>query len=354
MNPCVVTFQVPQQVDQPQPEVIHLVLKKMPEKLQVLAREVLDLALDDLQQIADAYKDLLHLPLPYKTDLLSNQLLDWCIDVIFDDGYSEMLDEQYINTLTKKIQKLTNEILVNPLDRAPLEEPLIVDQSLWEKWMWEDFNQLSPMPNRVVMEHSFAAAIIRWRKSLPIAELKPSIDLKNTPFFPLQAKLPPNAKPFFDREMFQNSNDEASKVLKLFAYCQQASNALVVQKVDNLSMKTERATSVSRGIWEESRKKIAAHDKIAKLEAEKHRMNINNILDNIQNSHQAEVKVLGTLINSLHKQIQDTRKRLEASEQKCVLHEHQIRHLRQVIANEQARVDQLQKKGKKSRKFGIF
>jgi len=103
------------------------------------------------------------------TDALSLGISRWGSQVsslILDRG--SLSEEDFIQAIADKVEELRKRILINPLDRAPLQEPLLVNDEVWEGWMLRHYRALSrysPYDRRVLgaaSPHIFAKEMIAW------------------------------------------------------------------------------------------------------------------------------------------------------------------------------------------------
>lgn len=348
MNLASVTCVQEQPSVQPEPEVLHLLLKVKDRNVELLSREVLDSALDRLGVIADFFRDW--------NDDLSKKLYEWAIEVIHYDGFSEMIDEEFVSVLQEKIKDLAENLLINSIDRAPLKNPLLVDNSVWENWMWNDFSSLVQQPVRVVKIHSFALQIIEWKNSLPFEEFNPTSRLTNPVFAPLVALLPANRSPFLDQALFEANNNPTSHLLKIMTYTNFMCQSNIIRKMQGLRHEITSASEACRTLWTNARESIILLNEVVQKEADLHSRKIKQVLHEIQSTHQGEVQILGGMISQQKARLEETRRSLEATEQRCALQECQIRALRCQFIEQQNAVQDLSKKvnKKKKRLFGIF
>ncbi len=347
MNLASVTCVEQQPVVQPEPKVLRLLLKVKDRKVQLLTREVLDVALDKLAMIAHFYRDW--------DDDLSRQLSDWVFEVIDLDGYSEEIDEEFVNVMEEKIKVLRTEILINSIDRAPLVNPILVDQSIWENWMWNDFSAIIPQPGRVVKLHSFALRIIEWKNDLPFEELNPTLQLTDPVFVPLVAVLPNNTRPFLDQAIFEANNSPSSQLLKIMTYTNCMCQANIIAKEQRLRREIVAATEACRALWMKATESISLLKDVIQKDADLHCRKLKQVLEEIESTHEDEVQVLSGMITQQKARLDETRTRLKATEQRCALQEGEIRTLRGQVVEQQNNVEELNRKvRKKKRSFGIF
>lgn len=123
------------------------------------------------------------------TDALSLNIYRWGEEIsLLLLEMSSMHKADFAVILAKKVDELRRHILINPLDCAPLQEPVLVDGVVWEGWMLRHYQTLSPYSpyDRRAFEvesvHVFAAEMI----SLLSEVVYPSED--EDPFFSIFAR----------------------------------------------------------------------------------------------------------------------------------------------------------------------
>jgi len=323
-----VTLLAPAVTAQEEPEVIHLLLRMRP----ALTREVLELTLDELAMIADTYRDWA------KQDLLSAKILEWCLEMLTLD----VPHEQYVETFLAKLKILSDSVLVNSFDLAPLSNPRVVDNVVWDEWMLQDISGGPSSP------HALATEIIRWRNALPIA---------------LEA---PN-KPVLQRDLHQQNRTVADQKAKAIFYKAMTVQIKARNELQHLQLMMDEDAACLQKLWEEARRAIAdgvqdLDNALAKLVlAQKQEVDAHKQQTEIFKLHagalQADLNLcekealrLKDLVERLKVRLIEAEKRVTTAEKSNAIHAEQIRQLRQLFAAQQAQVAQMANAGKGSKK----
>jgi Mg2+ and Co2+ transporter CorA len=307
-------------------------LEALPPEVQVLTREIIAEALDNLTFIASQYI--------HYDDPLSRKLHQWCVKVItqFDD--TEAVDKDYIEAIAKRIHQLSREILVNPMDQAPLLNPILVNDELpiWERKMWVDYQKSCDLPAQEGRIHEFARDVLEWRNELPIAELNPLVQFEHAIFLPLQKLLGESARPYID-DGFYALPEMAKK------FCYPILKAQAVSRIDLQGLQKDmlKEASACRVLWESAKHHIAQMTaEIAERERQ-HTEMLKQCIINMETSYRNEANILKQHIDSLRDQLRETSSRLGASQSELASQAGQLRALR-------ARMSELDAQNQSNRK----
>lgn len=301
----------------------HLVLKleALPPQVQVLTREIIAEALDNLTFIASQYT--------HYDDPLSRKLHQWCVNVITEFDDSQVVDKEYIEDVALKIHELTHEILVNPMDKAPLLNPILVNDELpvWERRMWVDYQRVCEMPAQDGRIHEFARDMLQWRNELPIAELNPMVQFEHAIFLPLQKLMGDSARPYID-EGFYALPDLAKK----FLYPILKAQAVSRDGLRGLQEEMLKEARACRALWEKAKQHIAQLTaEIAERERQ-HTEMLKQCITNMETSYRNEANILKQHMDSLRDQLRETATRLGLSQQELAQQASQLRSLRVEIS----------------------
>lgn len=104
-------------------------------------------------------------------DPLSIKIRSWAVKIELPENEEEVLTEKFKEETLKNIQRLFKEILVDPMDGSPLQDPMLDRKDwVWEKWKlqdWLKFSLLSPYDKKPIeaIPHQFANEISTWAKN---------------------------------------------------------------------------------------------------------------------------------------------------------------------------------------------
>ncbi len=126
--------------------------------------------------LEDAIGQLSSLLHEYKEcdDHLSKTILLWGMQTL-DKANEQLLnrDKDLKKIADELLQELARQILVNPIDRAPLQEPRLERKWTWERWMHAECKNLGVMRSPldgdlmedVPKEHFFAKRMLVWMRA---------------------------------------------------------------------------------------------------------------------------------------------------------------------------------------------
>ncbi len=328
---------------------ITLEAEKLPEPQQEPSVVVNKLVMLRLELIVDTYLDW------SDSDPLSRRLADWTFDVLDIDPS----DENFRTELEGQVDILANEILISPLDKAPLKIPMLVGRSVLDQWLWEEILRTLPNlaarvssdPTIEVKVHNFGLEMILWMNDLPFNKKRePTLDLTNTIHGPVVALLPANTKPYLNPSLCSNANSPESQLIKGIFYTELVNNALQTNRMQVLRSMMEAGTEALRELWQKTRETILLESEKSRIGAELHFQKIQASLEKIDQVRQLEVSVLKDEVTYYRGELSEARDRIQAVERKNILNEDQIRMLHDRFAQQLASSSQQQRKGRRRRR----
>lgn len=316
------------------PLVLHL--QKLAPPVQVLTREIIAEALDNLTFIASQYT--------HYDDPLSRKIHRWCLKTIsqFDDA--QAVDQKYIEVVAQKIHKLSHLILVNPIDKSRLMNPILVNDELpvWERRMWVDYQRACELPTQDGRIHEFARDMLAWVNELPIAEVNPTFHFEHAVFQPLQKLLGQTTRASLDEGFYALPD-----LVKNFFYPIYKAEALTNQGWIGLEKDIKKGTRTCRALWEDAKRHIAQMTaQIAERERQHTEMLKQSII-NMETSYRNEANILKQHIDSLRDQLRETAARLGVSQQELARQATELRSLRATMSQLHVQNEANRKKARK-------
>lgn len=138
-----------------------VLLLRQPEQERLVVLRTREAYLRQLVDVLDRHQS--------STDALSLKIYRWGEEVsLLLLEKNSMSEGDFAAILAKKVDELRKQILINRLDHAPLHEPILVNEEVWEGWMlrhYQTLNRYSPYDGRafeVETAHIFATEMISW------------------------------------------------------------------------------------------------------------------------------------------------------------------------------------------------
>lgn len=273
-------------------EPLQFQLEELPPEGEILTREIIRVALCKLSGIASRYARLVDAQnKPIYDDLLSQKLLVWSKQVLLDFNNDQKIDKEYIEDVATRIHELTHEILVNPMDRATLVDPILVDNELplWERRVWIGFQtdlELPPQEGRI---HDFALDVIAWRNDLPIAELNPTIDFSDPSLRPLQ-KLVGR----IERVKIDEDHYERPRIGRTITYSGMHLGAVGKQNMELAQIRAQDNVENIRKLWKAAEEHNARHTAEFAARAKQHTEMLDRTMANMQASYNQSLSNMKT------------------------------------------------------------
>lgn len=299
---------------------------------QIRLKDACEQALDELTAILVDHESW--------DDPLSKRIFKWGAEVLqFDLTDERGFTEAFRSNVQKKINHLTREILVNPLDKAPLQKPILVDSEwVFEEWMYKDYIQffdVSPFsrkPIKNVISHIFAEKMVQWAEtinvfildfdfpstSITVAQEQKDLMVVNGPIVLSQSALTGQA-----------ANSQLVAQSKMITYTILAQNALLEKGLQLMRKEIEQSTQTVARFREQMQLMIRQEKALAEQQARAHEQALNQRINQIENTHGAVVNVLNSNIEAGFQQLKNTQKKLELIEQNCLSKEGEIQKLLQ-------------------------
>ncbi len=116
--------------------------------------------------------------------------------------------QAFFNVIKNRLEKILGDILLSPIGGAPLAEPVIERDWIWEKETLDEFialfkrafpsqDPLSPLDNKkleTMRPHAFAKAIVTWINALPIIYEQKTVEALFKRTFSSSQAIPPTAQ----------------------------------------------------------------------------------------------------------------------------------------------------------------
>lgn len=264
-------------------------------------------------------------------DPLSNRLSDWTMNV-FKHGLEIQKD-----TLAQLVEDLRSKILINPIDNAFLQEPVLERQWLWDAKMlkcWRGIKSESVFDN-VSMEaekvHEYAVAIIRWAEKTH-GMYQPKQDGK------------------LDCQLQSQPSDPTLTQLKIISFVHMAKNVLLSQQLEQQKNRAD----LRKQLWKEAKKWIDEEVEKAKKRADANREEIDNRMDRMQQSNDGLIRLLHIRIDRQKTELEITKKYLKQTEEECEKQAIRINTLQAQVFYLAQKIKQLEASSGRGRLFGIF
>ncbi len=297
----------------------------------------------DFQQARDQLIDILD---RYESwhDPFSERLFRWGVEILpsnLPEGH--IPSEEEIAYGAQKVDELTREILISPLDRAPLREPVLERQWLWERWQLEDFQTLfllSPfdgMPFEEIQRHRFAEELLYWLQSLAenIPSSGESSDSSELVEMSQSSQL--------DASLIQESNDDQSKMLKMFTYMTLARNANLERSLrEGIRNPIEDASLIQAKLLVETRRLVMLEKQVAAAKEAERKQWLDGELSTRDEIHTSERNILKNQLDDTSKRLTSTEERAGKAEATCINQSITISHLQVSLNAQAALVAQLQ------------
>lgn len=296
-------------------------LAAFPPEVEVLTREIIETALDNLTFIAAQYN--------HYDDDLSRKLHIWCKQVIADFDENQKLDKEYIEDIALRIHELTHEILINPIDQARLLNPILVNDELpvWERRMWVDYRNVSELPAQDGRIHEFARDMLIWRNELPIAELNPLIEFEHAVFQPLQKLFGQCGRIYLNEDFYL-----LPQVERAIYYAGYKANAFFKKDLKGLQEVMQKEAMVCRTLWAKAKQHIAELTMEIEAKERQHTEMLKQSIQNMETSYRNEANILKQHIDSLRGQLAETAARLDICQQDLSHQASELRSLRSTMA----------------------
>jgi hypothetical protein len=285
------------------------------------------------------------------TDHLSRRLHSWGAEVVrLSDPIvrgESALNEASERDARQLIDHLRNTILVNPLTAAPLGDPVLDGNHVWERDALNDYRQtllnlgmpeaehVSPFNQGPLApaSHDFARKMILWMQSLP-----PSNPTTNilTPFnstrmaIYLRAPIPVEA-----------AMDSLPPAEKLYAYLHLAQNAVVMEQLEDFRLESLQTRTSNQQLRIAVRAAIAAAIEQANIDAAEHTRALNERIEGIEQSHQMEVNAVGTRVEEVNRQNEMLANITRETKTRCISLETQVNQLWASNANLRNQIEDL-------------
>ncbi len=269
-------------------------------------------ARDELIEILDRYETW--------NDPFSQRLFRWGVEILpahLPDDY--VPNEEEVAYGAQKIEELRKQILISPLDRAPLREPVLEREWLWERWQLEDFQtlyHLSPfdgMPFEEIRRHRFAEELLYWLQSLA-ENRSPSLGESSS-----SGELIEMSRSYhLNASLIQQSNDDQSKVLKMFTYMNLARNANLERGLrEGIRYPIEEASVIQGNLLVETKKLIKAERRLSEAKERAREEWLQGELTTRDQVHTSERTILKDQLDDTSRRLTNTEKRAEKAEVTC-------------------------------------
>ena len=246
-----------------------------------LLREIIALRMDELARIVTNNA--------HCNDPLSKRLFVWCTHALADFNNHLMMDQDVIEEVAARIHELTHEILINPIDKSPLKNPIMVndDFPVWELRMWLDYQTVCNLPPQEGIEHPFAADLIAWRSEIPIAELNMNITISHAVFKPLQELMEKMGRVYCD-EVFYSLPDLFRKNI----YVIEKGKRIGIQDLKGLNKQMHEDSETCRKLWQDALRIIVELKVQNEERARQHAEQINQTIAGIEASYQQSLTLM--------------------------------------------------------------
>jgi hypothetical protein len=243
----------------------------------------------------------------YHDDLLATRIFAWAAE-FYEGGES-----------VEKIEELRSKILVNPLDQAPLVDPVVDGCWVWEKWMLERFKSLctalgkpqnAPFDGGPISErpHQLALDVLRCLQSAPLPEARQS-----------------NALIVSQRVHHLNpSSTQESNALEWANYRELAREALHRLQLEYITSCLERATVSLAERERQVTLRIDEGVQSAERRDIEHAQMFQENLSSMEVSHQREREIIQTELQAALKQSQRQQEKLAGLSQRTEFLEHEL------------------------------
>lgn len=272
-------------------------------------------------------------------DSLSEKLLKWG-----NKTFLEVKDPNFvINEDTKqralnRINKLTHQILINPLGGSPLRAPVLERTWIWEKSDLEDYAALrsqSPFDEQqleAARPHDFALDMLKW-----ISGVQKTFNLTTDTLSISQTH----------GTLVVSSETIPNSFARCITYLSLANNFLTRQQnKNNLQLK-----EILQNLREQRRtmeEKLEAEVTLTRSAAATLQKNTEESINTIKSNHQDQVQSLRTLISQNSAEIDATRRALEAANQEGLKSKKEIDNLKNCYRSAIQEQERLRKKADKS------
>lgn len=297
-------------------------------KLQI--KDACEQVLDELTAILVDYESW--------DDPLSKRIFKWGAEVLqFDLTDKREFTEVFRSNVEKRINHLVREILVNPLDKAPLKKPLLVDAEwVWEEWMYKDYVQFSAIspfngnPMKDVVSHVFAEKMIQWAEAINLFIL--DFDFSSTSITAVQEQkdlMIVNGPVVLSQSAMtgQAANSQVVAQSKWITYTILARNAQLEKQLQLMNKEIEHSTQTVEYFRKQMELMIQQEKALAVQHAQAHEQALNQRINQIENAHVAVIDTLNSSIEAGFQQLKNTQEKLELTEQNCRSKEEQIQNL---------------------------
>ncbi len=302
-------------------------------------------AFDRLAEISINFEEL--------NDETSVKLFAWTAKILKVDLPQEAEMEEFkawTESGREAINELALDILINPLDRAPLKEPMLgSDGWVWEKWILDDyqtFSKTSPFDGKALSAkvHQFAQEMLAWMESV-----KSLIgDTASTSCISADVASSTTAPRYLDRAIL--GNNTANNPLKFFNYYNRAQNAILLKKIKHQAEIIKQA-AVDTALFKEEIRKASKKDiEAASLKLKEQEQKIGERIESMAENNKKTT-------DSLHAQIQGVKQLCDESEQKraevektCASQSAQIQAIRAAYARQAQEVAALHQQANKKRR----
>ncbi|MDF2577660.1 MAG: hypothetical protein K0S74_1144 [Chlamydiales bacterium] len=257
-------------------------------------------------------------------DELSLRLREWGLEVS-RISLEEMVQPRQAEEVDRQIQRLANDILVNPFKSGisglskpeMLKEPVLDRDHVWEKWMLDEYLEIcsdSPYDNQPIeaRSHEFAKAMIDWLDSFTCKEIPTenyfgpssttaltvhsSNSNSNTSLSlsSLRSLSAPSAmilRPKIGWPIGPNEpNREALLKRRLIEYVDLAHKAFQIKECRRKQKENEQQLIVWEQMNLELRRNIELRIEEARKAAAEHERVINGRIDSMENNFKAEIR----------------------------------------------------------------
>ncbi len=270
-------------------------------------------------------------------DRLSERLFTWGVKVLMVKlPMDRDLDSEQVAWVQKKVDKLKNVILVNPMDDAPLEEPVLERMWTWEQWMLEDYQRLqsySPFDGKLMAaatSHDFAIDMLSWIKRLPQwVHVPSSSDLVEV-----------DDTPFLNREDMLSAESKEERQAKLFNYMLYARDEALAAKIDEeMTQPLEKTAKAVSLVWGLAKEVIQKEVAVAEQRIETHQKQVDETLAQREIIHDQRIAALNGKVSYVEQKLDIEKERSKNLEGKCEELEGTARWLRAALIQKTQEVE---------------
>jgi hypothetical protein len=293
---------------------------------------VCERSLDDLTEILLDHESW--------NDPLSKRMFKWGAKVLqFDLTKDLELSKVFQSNVKKQIDRLATKILVNHLDKAPLKNPLLVNNEfVWEEWMLNDYLDLPKTSSfdqeqfKNVVPHAFAQEMLEWMET--INSFLPVFDAPSTSLIPVQGqegRMVVNKPIVLSQSAMTSHTANAQQVaqFKLISYTMLVQNMHLKRNMRSMRKEIEHSTRAVELFREQMQLIIREEKALAERQANAHEQALNQRIGHIEKAHETTVNVLNSRIDANSQQLKNAQEKLELTDQNCRSKEVLIQNLLQ-------------------------